>query len=83
MQSALQEKIFSDQDNTVTQVAIDDELLAEAHKLSGQCAEAATVTEALEEYIRRRKQLDILKLLGKIEYEDEYNYKASRRRRTL
>jgi hypothetical protein len=62
----------------MTQVTVDDELLAEAHKLSGQRTRAATITEALEEYVRRRKQLGILKLFGKIEYDDEYDYKESR-----
>jgi len=63
----------------VTNVTIDDKLLDEAHKLSGHQTKQAAVTETLEEYIRRRKQLDILKLFGKIEYDDEYDYKVSRR----
>jgi hypothetical protein len=39
----------------------------------------ATVTEALEEYIRHRKQLEILDLFGKIDYDDDYDYKKGRK----
>lgn len=39
------------------------------------------VTAALEEYIRYRKQLGILDLVGKVDYEPSYDYKAERRRR--
>ena len=38
------------------------------------------MTAALDEYIRRRKQAEILKLFATIEYEPGYDYKANRRR---
>jgi Arc/MetJ family transcription regulator len=63
-----------------TNLAIDDALLQEAQKLGGHRTKKATVTEALEEYIRRRKQLQILSLFGKIEYDPDYDYKARRKR---
>jgi len=63
-----------------TNLAIDDELLEEAQKMGGRRTKKATVTEALEEYIRRRKQLQILELFGKIEYDPDYDYKAARKR---
>lgn len=63
-----------------TNLAIDDKLLAEAQKIGGHRTKKATVTEALEEYIRRRKQLEILKLFGQIEYDPDYDYKAGRSR---
>jgi Arc/MetJ family transcription regulator len=63
-----------------TNLAIDDELLQEAQKMGGHRTKKATVTEALEEYIRRRKQLQILELFGKIEYDPDYDYKAWRKR---
>jgi Arc/MetJ family transcription regulator len=62
-----------------TNLAIDDELLQEAQKMGGHRTKKATVTEALEEYIRRRKQLQILELFGKIEYNPDYDYKAGRK----
>jgi len=38
------------------------------------------VTAALEEYVRRRKQLRIFELEGQIDYDPDYDYKAARRR---
>lgn len=63
-----------------TNLAIDDRLLDEAVKVGGHRTKKATVTEALEEYIRRRKQSRVLKLFGKIEFDPAYNYKKQRQR---
>lgn len=49
--------------------AIDDELLEEALRIGGHQTKEATVKEALEEYIQRRKQLGILNLFGQIDDE--------------
>jgi hypothetical protein len=38
------------------------------------------VTAALDEYIRRRKQMQILDLFDTIDYREDYDYKANRRR---
>lgn len=64
-----------------TNLALDDKLLNEAVRLGGHRTKKATVTEALQEYIRRRKQLGILELAGKIDYDPDYDYKKERRRR--
>jgi len=40
-----------------------------------------TVTEALEEYIRRRKQARTTELFGSIDFEPAYNHKKQRRRK--
>ncbi|MES1245213.1 MAG: type II toxin-antitoxin system VapB family antitoxin [Acidobacteriota bacterium] len=50
-----------------TNLAIDDELLEEALRVGGHRTKKATVTEALEEYIRRRRQAQILDLFGQNE----------------
>lgn len=63
-----------------TNLAIDPELLNEAHRVGRHRTKKATVTEALEEYIRRRKQRAILELFGTIEYEQGYDYKEQRKR---
>ena len=63
-----------------TNLAIDDELLAEALQLGGHHTKKATVNEALKEYIQRRKQLKILDLFGQIDYDPHYDYKEQRRR---
>lgn len=63
-----------------TNLAIDDQLLEEAQKIGGHKTKKATVTEALEEYIQRRKQSRILSLFGKVEFDPKYDYKKQRRK---
>ena len=64
-----------------TNLALDDRLLNEALKVGGKGTKKATVTEALEEYISRRKQARVLDLFGTIEYDSHHDYKKQRRRR--
>ena len=54
--------------------------LEEALRVGGHRTKKATVTEALQEYIRRRKQAEILGLFVKIDYDPEYDYKKQRSR---
>ena len=61
-----------------TNLAIDQELLAEALEIGKLPTKKATVNKALLEFIQRRKQLKILELFGKIEYDPEYDYKLDR-----
>lgn len=63
-----------------TNLDINEKLLDEALRVGGQKTKKATVEQALEEYVLRRKQLKILKSFGKIEYDRSYNYKEQRRR---
>lgn len=63
-----------------TNLAIDDTLLSEAQKIGRHKTKKATVTEALKEYIQRRKQSEVTELFGKVDYEKDYNYKALRDR---
>ncbi len=63
-----------------TNLAIDDNLIEEARRIGGHVTKKAAVTAALDEYIRRRKQVKILKLFGTVEYEPGYDHKANRRR---
>lgn len=62
-----------------TNLDIDKELIQEALKLGGHRTKRAVVEEALQEYVRRRKQLTITELFNTIEYEDDYDYKQQRR----
>jgi Arc/MetJ family transcription regulator len=64
-----------------TNLAIDDRLLDEALKAGGHKTKKDTVNEALREYIQRRKQLEILNLFGKIDFDPTYDYKRQRKRR--
>lgn len=62
-----------------TNLAIDDRLIDEARKLGRHRTKKETVNAALDEYIRRRKQLDVLALFGTIDYGDAHDYKRTRR----
>ena len=62
-----------------TNLAIDDRLIEEAQKLGHHRTKKDTVTAALDEYIRRRKQQSILSLFGTIDYDQAYDYKRERR----
>ncbi|HMK21645.1 MAG TPA: type II toxin-antitoxin system VapB family antitoxin [Terriglobales bacterium] len=62
-----------------TNLAIDDRLLEQAQELGHHRTKRETVNAALEEYIQRRKQQDILTLFGKVEYQEDYDYKRERK----
>ena len=64
-----------------TNLAIDDKLLEEAQRVGGKATKKATVTEALVEYIQRRKQQEVIKLFGSIDFDPKYDYKQQRKRR--
>ncbi|QNI34633.1 type II toxin-antitoxin system VapB family antitoxin [Alloacidobacterium dinghuense] len=61
-----------------TNLALDDELINEARLIGGHKSKKAAVTAALEEYIQRHKQLEVIRLFGKIDFAPAYNYKAER-----
>jgi len=62
-----------------TNLAIDDKLIEEARLIGLHRTKKGVVTEALLEYIQRRKQVKIINLFGTIEYESDYNYKEQRK----
>jgi len=62
-----------------TNLAIDDKLIEEALIVGQHRTKKAAVTEALHEYIQRRKQVEILDLFGTIEYEPDVDYKKQRK----
>ncbi len=64
-----------------TNLNIDDELLAEALRLGGKKSKRETVNEALYEYVKRRKQQEILKLFGKVDFDPKFDYKKARKSR--
>lgn len=64
-----------------TNLALDDRLLEEACRIGRQPTKKAVVTEALQEYIQRRTQREILDLFGKIDIDPDYDYKQERGRR--
>jgi hypothetical protein len=61
-----------------TNLAIDDGLIDEARRVGNHKTKKEAVTTALQEYVQRRKQLEILKLFGTIDYDPAYDYKKMR-----
>lgn len=63
-----------------TNLDIDQKLLEKALKVSGFKTKKETVNLALQEFINRHKQLEILKLFGKMDPDPKYDYKKGRAR---
>jgi hypothetical protein len=63
-----------------TNLAIDDKLIEEARLIGKHKTKKAVVTEALHEYIQRRKQIEILDLFHSVDYDPDYDYKEQRRK---
>ena len=64
-----------------TNLALDPELIERAVKVSGEKTKNAAVTRALEEFITRRSQKRLIDLMGKLEWDESFDYKAERSRR--
>src|SRR5580692_3125983 len=63
-----------------TNLSIDPELLERALEVSGERTKKAAVTKALQEFIGRRRQKRLLDLMGKLEWDQSYDYKSERAR---
>lgn len=63
-----------------TNLSIDPELIERALEVSGERTKEAAVTKALEEFIVRRRQNRLLELMGKLEWDESFDYKAERSR---
>ncbi len=61
-----------------TNLALDDTLIDEALKLGGQRTKKDVVTQALQEYVQRRKQLKVIELFGTIDFDETLDAKAQR-----
>jgi hypothetical protein len=64
-----------------TNLSLDPKLIEQAVKVSGERTKKAAVTRALEEFIARRKHKHLLDLMGKLEWDTDFDYKAERSRR--
>lgn len=63
-----------------TNLSIDPKLIERALKVSGERTKKAAVTKALQEFIARRQQRRLLELVGQLEWDESYDYKAGRQR---
>ena len=64
-----------------TNLSLDPALIDRAVEVSGEKTKKAAVTRALEEFIARRGQRRLIELMGKLEWDDSFDYKAERSRR--
>jgi Arc/MetJ family transcription regulator len=64
-----------------TNLDLDPALVEEALAVGGRRTKKEAVTEALQEYIARRRQSRIRGLFGSVEYDPKYDYRKQRRRR--
>jgi Arc/MetJ family transcription regulator len=63
-----------------TNLAIDPALIDRALEISGEKTKKAAVTLALQEFIARREQRKLLDLVGALDWDDSFDYKAERSR---
>lgn len=63
-----------------TNLALDQDLLDHAFRVSGEPTKKAAVTRALREFIARREQRQLAELFGKLEWDDSFDHKAERSR---
>ena len=64
-----------------TNLSIDPDLIDQALAVSGERTKKAAVTKALQEFIARRRQKRLLDLMGQLEWDEGFDYKAERSRR--
>jgi hypothetical protein len=63
-----------------TNLSLDPKLLDRAFEVSGERTKKAAVTRALQEFIARRQQRRVADLLGTLQWDSAYDYKAERKR---
>jgi Arc/MetJ family transcription regulator len=64
-----------------TNLGLDDKVVEEAVELGRHKSKREAVMAALLEYIRRRQQMRIFELEGKIDYDPRYDHRASRKKK--
>lgn len=63
-----------------TNLDLDPRLVEEAVRVGGRATKKEAVTEALREYVARRRQARVTRLFGAVDYQPGYDYKRQRRR---
>jgi Arc/MetJ family transcription regulator len=62
-----------------TSLALGDNLIEAARRAGGHKTKKEAVTAALAEYVKRHKQLRILRAFGSMDFDPNDDYKAERR----
>jgi hypothetical protein len=63
-----------------TNLALNDQLIEEARRAGKHKTKKDAVNAALDEYVRRRRQMRILDAFGTFSVDPAYDYKAERQR---
>lgn len=63
-----------------TNLALDDRLIEAARRAGKHKTKKEAVNAALDEYVRKHKQMRILEAFGTIVFDPAYDYKAQRQR---
>lgn len=74
-------RVMCKESHMATNLSLDPGLLDRAVEVSGERTKKAAVTRALEEFIARRGQKRLVDLMGKLEWDKSFDYKAGRSRR--
>jgi len=61
-----------------TNIVLEDSLVKEALKYSRAKTKRELINQALEEFVKNRRRLNLLDLAGKIEFAEGYAYKSLR-----
>jgi len=61
-----------------TNIVIDHKLIEAAMQVSGLTTKKDVVDKALREFVQRRIKKDLRELRGKMQFADDYDYKALR-----
>jgi len=64
-----------------TNLGLDDAVVREAVRVGKHKSKKEAVMAALREYIQRRRQLEITKLFGTVDFDPDWDYKAERKRK--
>ena len=63
-----------------TNLALDDQLIEQARRAGKHKTKKEAVNAALDEYVRKHKQMRILQAFGTVTFDPAYDYKAERQR---
>jgi len=61
-----------------TNIVLEDSLVKEALKYSRAKTKRELIHQALEEFVKNRRRLNLLDLAGRIEFTEGYDYKSLR-----
>src|SRR5207302_7524262 len=74
-------RLMCKESHMATNLSLDPKLIERAVEVSGERTKKAAVTRALEEFIARRRQKRLIDLMGKLEWDQSFDYNAELSRR--